>query len=242
MASPLDCFSSQLNAEQAAPREVYVDWQKELGVDDVKDLLMKQLRVSRESGLWTELLLTGQKGCGKSTELRRVQERLTAEGVFVSFEDGAFVERLGPEITAGDILYFAAERLVADLVAKGITSAGAAWQGFWKPLAGALKNLGVEMKGPMGVGIGLSLKNETTRRTELRQLFEAHRYRFLELLNKDVIAPARERLAEVGIEGLVLIVDGLGDIEPVVATDPLLGSRSNLERIFIDQGDILTRV
>jgi hypothetical protein len=115
------------------PLDVYVDWQQQLGLDDVNDLLLNHLNLARRSGTPTQALVTGQKGAGKTTELSRVIERLRLQKVFVSFEDGSFVEALGSDVTATDILYFAADRLVFDLTPVGVTSAGTAWRGFGKP-------------------------------------------------------------------------------------------------------------
>ncbi len=239
MISPLTCFFNQLHSSRPAALEVYVDWQSTLGLDDVKDMLITQLDRSRESGLPTQILVTGQKGSGKSTELHRVRERLQKQSVFVSFQEGSFVESLGSDITASDILYFAAEQLVTDLTAARIVSAGAAWTGFWNSLKEPLSKLGVDLKGPGGVGIGLSLKNETTRRSELRKLFDAHRSRFVDTVNNEILKPALAELREANFTGITLIVDGLGDIPLRSIDDELLAANTNHEQIFIEQGDEL---
>ena len=218
---------------------MYVDWQTDLGLDDVKDMLITQLDRSRESGLPTQILVTGQKGSGKSTELHRVRERLRQQSVFVSFQEGSFVESFGSDITASDILYFAAEQLVTDLTAANIVSAGAAWMGFWESLKGPLTKLGVDLKGPGGVGIGLSLKNETTRRSDLRKLFDAHRSRFVDTVNNEILKPALVELRGSNFTGITLIVDGLGDIPLRSIDDELLAANTNHEQIFIEQGDEL---
>ncbi len=239
MSSPLTCFFNQLHSGRPASVEVYVDWQKDLGLDDVKDMLITQLDRARESGLPTQILVTGQKGSGKSTELHRVRERLVKQNVFVSFQDGQFVESLGSDITASDILYFAAEQLVTDLTAAKVVSAGAAWTGFWNSLKEPLSKLGVDLKGPGGVGIGLSLKNETSRRSEIRKLFDAHRSRFVETVNREILRPALVQLLEANFTSIVLIVDGLGDIPLRSIDDELLTAGTNHEQIFIEQGDEL---
>jgi hypothetical protein len=191
------------------------------------------------SGTPTQALVTGQKGAGKTTELKRVVERLRQQSVFVSFEDGSFVEALGSDVTASDILYFAAERLVVDLTDREITSAGTAWRGFWETLRNNLDKLGVELNGPLGVGIGLSLRDEPTRRSELRRLLDANRNRFVDMVNREIIRPAVDRLKERSLQGITLVMDGLGDIPWRTVEDPLLATRTNHEQIFIEQGDIL---
>lgn len=239
MPSSLTCFFNQLHSGRPASIEVYVDWQKDLGLDDVKDMLITQLDRSRDSGFPTQILVTGQKGSGKSTELHRVRERLQAQNVFVSFQDGTFVESLGSDITASDILYFAAEQLVLDLTEANVVSAGAAWEGFWTSLKEPLSKLGVDLKGPAGVGIGLSLKNETSRRSELRKLFDAHRSRFITTINREILRPAMTQLRDASFTGITLIVDGLGDIPLRSIDDELLTASTNHEQIFVEQGDEL---
>ena len=235
----LTCFFNELHSSRPASPEVYVDWQKDLGLDNIKDLLINQLDRARVSNVPTQVLVTGQKGSGKTTELHRVRERLVEQDVFVAFEDGRFVESFGGDITAGDILNFAAERLVIALTDHGIVTAGVAWKGFWQTLKEPLSKLGIDLKGPLGVGIGLSLANESTRRSELRRLFDAHRNRFIDMLNRDIIVPARDQLKEAGFVGITLLMDGLGDIPLRAIDDPLVTVSTNHEQIFLEQGDIL---
>jgi hypothetical protein len=239
VSDKITCFFNELHSDVPASPEVYIDWQKQLGQDDVKDLLVTALARSRQSGVATQMLVTGQKGSGKTTELHRVRERLRAQNVFVSFQDGQFVESLGSDVTASDILYFAAEQLVIDLKEHNIVTAGAAWNGFWSSLKDQLGKLGVDLKGPLGVGIGLSLKNETSRRSDLRKLFDAQRNRFIDMVNTEILQPATKALKETGFGGITLIVDGLGDIPLRSIEDPLLATKTNHEQIFIEQGDVL---
>ncbi len=51
----LTCCFNELHSSRPASPEVYIDWQKDLGLDDVKDLLINQLARARVSGVPTQL-------------------------------------------------------------------------------------------------------------------------------------------------------------------------------------------
>jgi hypothetical protein len=236
VSDSLACFYGRLRSDLPAELEDYVDWQKELGLDDVKESVLTQLTLSRANGDSTQVLITGQKGTGKSTELYRLRERLRDQHVFVAYENGEFLEQMGSDLTAGDLLYFAAERLVSDLHETGIVTNGVAWTGFWNSLK---SKVGVELKGPFGFGIGVSLRDEPTKRSQLRQLLDAERSRFLRMVNVEVLGPAKQQLGEHGFAGITLLMDGLGDIPPRGIEDPLRSASTNHEQIFVEQGDLL---
>ena len=237
MASVRKAFLNQLRPHDPAPEELYVDWLSALGLDDVKQVIVNCITGADVS---TQVLVTGQRGSGKSTELRRAVDALRAASCFVSLQSGEFVEELGGDIAASDIVYFAAQQLVSDLQKNGLTSAGgAAWEGFWSEIKKKATSLGVEVKGPGGVGFGLSLKDNPGLRRELRQLFGQHQSQFLRVVNEEIVLPAMKALKEHGTERIVMIVDGLGDVPLRSAGDPVHPERTNHEQIFVDNGDLL---
>ncbi len=59
---------------EASEEELYVDWQRELGGDDIKQMLARNIVRSR--GIPVSRLFTGNRGVGKTTELKRVKQIL----------------------------------------------------------------------------------------------------------------------------------------------------------------------
>ena len=111
MASAAKAFLNQLRPHDAAPEELYVDWLSALGLDDVKQVIVNCITGADVS---TQVLVTGQRGSGRSTELRRAVDALRAASCFLSLQSGEFVEVFGGDFAASDIVYFAAQQLVSD--------------------------------------------------------------------------------------------------------------------------------
>jgi hypothetical protein len=67
----LDALYQQFDPEHplgASEEELYVDWQKELGGDDIKRMLARN--IMRSGPVAVTRLFTGHRGIGKTTELK----------------------------------------------------------------------------------------------------------------------------------------------------------------------------
>jgi hypothetical protein len=221
---------------------LYVNWQeqKSLAPDDIKKLLARGIA---RSEIPVCRMLTGHRGVGKTTELKRVKQRLesseTGRPLFVSFLE---VEQWLDlqDVQAPDIIFHMVRQLVDDPDAAGFGLGRAKLDQFFSEVKDLL-NSEVEfqtIKAPAGiVEFGLQLKDVPRARPTLRKLIEGHLPTIYDLINKVVLAKAREWLKEKGIaEDILVIVDELDRI-PQKVIDPK--GLTNQRNIFLDHAAIL---
>lgn len=72
----------------ANDEKLYVDWQKDLGADDVKGRLARSLARLEGGNLPFVHLFTGHRGCGKTTELYRVKRKLELPTIYDLINNG----------------------------------------------------------------------------------------------------------------------------------------------------------
>jgi hypothetical protein len=99
----------------------YVDWQTEIGLNDVKQQLANCVRLTTRG--YSHRLVTGLRGGGKTTELRRLKralEQSDAERYFVSFLDADDTLDLD-DADPTDLVLAIVAKLVADLHEAGIS-------------------------------------------------------------------------------------------------------------------------
>ena len=224
-----------LTAADQADRALYVDWQRQLGGDDIKSRLAHGIAWS-SSGQAVIHLFTGPRGVGKTTELYRVKH-LLEEGqpgkrFFVSMllaEEWLNLDDVQPEELSFQIV----RQLVTDLRRAGYNANGTVREFFRK--------LGLEFNKKLGldtIEIGpdplkFTFKSQDvplSRRREFRELLQGQLPRIYDLVNNQLITEARKWLKERGVDGILIIVDEIDRI-------PELGS--NHERLFIGRAGML---
>lgn len=224
-----------LTAAGETDRALYVDWQQQLGGDDVKYVLAGG--IARSGGQALIHLFTGPRGVGKTTELYRV-ERLLEEGergkrFFVSMlmaEAWLDLADFQPE----ELCFQMVRQLVTDLREAGYIPSGAVREFF--------KKLGVEFNKKLGldaIEIGADPLRFTfkyqdvphSRRRDFRDLLQGQLPRIYDLVNDQLITDARSWLTEhEGVDDILMIVDEIDRV-------PLLGE--NHEQLFIGRAGIL---
>jgi hypothetical protein len=224
-----------LTAAGQADRALYVDWQHQLGGDDVKLRLARG--IARSGGQAVIHLFTGPRGAGKTTELYRVKH-LLEEGqlgkrFFVSMlmaEEWLDLADVQPEELSFQIV----RQLVTDLRQVGFKPSGTVTEFFRK--------LGVEFNKKLGldaIEIGhdplkFTFKYQDvphSRRRDFRELLQGQLPKIYDLVNNQLITEARRWLVrEKNIDDILMIVDEIDRI-------PLLGS--NLEQLFIGRAGTL---
>ena len=218
---------------------LYVDWQRRVGIEDVKHTLVNAFVRSGDQNIWR--LFSGHRGVGKTTELLRVSQRLS-EGVR---DTRFFVSMLQSEqwldlddIRAEDVAFQMMRQLVTDLVEHGGMSFKAeeakGWGGrIWEWARGT----GIEV-GPDWLKLSFTLKDFPGKRDEFRDLLRGQLPSLFDNVNQHLLLPAKEHLARQGITGgVVAIVDDLDKIPLRVLGDAQ--TTTNHEQLFLHEGRLL---
>lgn len=181
---------------------VYVDWQRKLDPHvDVKSWLVRKFAPDATPERPIVRLLTGHKGSGKTTELNRVSDRLSSGGagrkILVSTllaQDWLDLEDIQPE----DLVLQVVRQLVADLTAAGMplgqqqlkTLLGS----IWDRLRGT--RLEAAEVGLDPLKFSFALQDFPTARGEFRDVFRGQLPTVFDLVNKELMPPARKHLKE----------------------------------------------
>ncbi len=207
-------------------------------------------RIQRASNPLTQLIC-GQRGCGKSTELRRLRRDLEADGAaVVALDLAADLDLEDTEPT--DVVVAILRQLEAGLRRSGTELDGqlladtALWLG--KTAWGATRRNQVEarVRADLG-GAGTPLLAKVLARlsgqvraggwakTDVRRNLDPHLWQLMARLQQLVDA-AREAVKKQGRSDLVLLVDGLDR----VALREHGSGRTNHDVLFVDRGALLT--
>jgi len=166
-------------------------------------------------------LVTGHRGCGKSTEFFRLQDKLERQNYFVVYLDAGDMLDLG-DIEYLDILTGIAKSLVAKLETQGIELNPELVKALWDWFATITlsQEQKTEREGKLGAGFKIPILSDllleitghirsgSKRRVEIRQVLEKESSVFIDRLNT-LIDAARVELKKQGYVDLVVIVDQL---------------------------------
>lgn len=234
----------------------YVDLNDVRGGDDLATLIARRIRRSDRAPSPTpiKLLFTGHRGCGKTTELFRLQLALEQEGYFVVYFDTETVLDIA-DVSYLDVLVTLAQETERQLRESQVMAVElnpellenvARWFGETVVEEEAVRRverrlstefeLGAEVPllARMLAAVRGEIKSGSQRRETYRAKLERNVWDLLTFVN-DLLDDARFRLQEKGSAGLVVIVDGL---EKVIYRE-LEGGRSSHEVLFIEHGDQL---
>ncbi len=242
MADAADALYQQfdpLRPLDADEKRLYVDWQRQVGIEDVKETLVNAFVRGGDQNVWR--LFSGHRGVGKTTELLRVSRRL-GEGVRgTSF----FVSMLQSErwldlddIRAEDVAFQMIRQLVTDLVERGGMGFKAEEvKGWGRRIWEWAGQTGIQV-GPDWLRLSFTLKDFPGKRDEFRDLLRGQLPSLFDTVNQQLLRPARERLAESGVAGgVVAIVDDLDKIPMRVLGDTQ--KTTNHEQLFLHEGRLL---
>lgn len=218
---------------------LYVDWQVDVGIEDVKNTLVNAFVRGGDQNVWR--LFSGHRGVGKTTELLRVGERL-AEGVggtrfFVSMLQSEQWLDLD-DIRAEDVAFQMIRQLVTDLVGRGGMSFMAEQaKGWGRRIWEWAGQTGIQV-GPDWLKLSFTLKDFPGKRDEFRDLLRGQLPSLFDNVNQGLLLPAREHLAGQGIDGgIVAIVDDLDKIPLRLLGDAQ--ATTNHEQLFLHEGRLL---
>ncbi len=202
----------------------YVDLTAVRGGQNLATMICRRIRRTPFPQFHKQLI-TGHRGCGKSTELKQLQAKLREEKLFAVYFDVENVLDLG-DLNYLDVLV-AMARAVTEMMADANLKIPQAllknldkWfaeriltQESMRDIEGALQaEFAVEPTVPLLTRILLAftgqIRSGSSRKLEIRQTLEKELRVFLQRLN-ELIDAAQARLQKQGWEGLVIIVDGL---------------------------------
>ncbi|MEG4320308.1 MULTISPECIES: ATP-binding protein [unclassified Microcoleus] len=248
--------SHSLVLGNAEDQQYYIDFAQVRGGKIINILKRTISRLSPDKP--TCQLFTGHIGCGKSSELSRLQKELTKEGFHVVyFESTQDLDEMDLDLT--DIMLAIARRvaqsLEEDKIALQPQGFRAFLKGSWEFLQTPItleaegELFGSKVKGstdgelevslPLGIAkITAQTKSNPDLRSKLRQYMEPQANKMLELINQEIIETAINQLKLRGKKGLVVIVDNLDRI----VSRPNAAGRMLPEYIFIDRGDQLRKL
>ncbi|MEG3849931.1 AAA family ATPase [Microcoleus sp. herbarium19] len=248
--------SHSLMLGNAEDERYYIDFASVRGGKIINILKRTITRVSPDKR--TCQLFTGHIGCGKSTELSRLQKELTEEGFHVVyFESTQDLDEMDLDLT--DIMLAIARRVTQSLEEGKISLQPQGFKEFLKnswnflqtPVsleaegelfggkAKANTDGNLELSLPLGIAkITAKIKSNPDLRSKLRQYMEPQANKMLELINQEIIDVAINQLKQQGKKGLVVIVDNL---DRIVARPNAAGILLP-EYIFINRGDDLRKL
>lgn len=218
---------------------LYVDWQTRTGLEDIKKTAVRSVLLAGDQPTWT--LVTGHRGVGKTTELRRMKTRLESG----TGEQRHFVSMLAGEqwldlqdIRAEDIVFQTVRQLVSDLSSSAdVTFPRQQIQEWGKSVVDWLKSAQIDA-GSDWLKVSLTLKDFPAHRDDFRGLLRGQLPSLIDTVNDKLIRPARVELARKGIGGgIVVIVDDLDKIAPRIVSDSQ--QLTNQEQIFVHESKLL---
>ncbi|MBD1873734.1 AAA family ATPase [Nodosilinea sp. FACHB-131] len=252
--------SKTLNLTSPADKQYYIDFSAVRGSDLVKEL-KRTITLSGEEP--TCQLFTGHIGCGKSTELSRLQGDLEAAGYHVVYFESTDDLDMG-DVDISDILLAIAKQVSKSLEDAQLRLTPSRFQQLIKSTADLLNSevTGLKVKGPeiggikvggdlgisaadgtysLSLGIGeitTKAKDSKDVRALLRQHLEPRIKTILDIINGELIDTANRQLIDQGKAGLVVIVDNLDRID----NKPRVQDRRQPEYLFVDRGDQLKQL
>jgi len=223
------------NAEDC---KYYIDFSGVRGGEIVAEMGKTIIFLSPEP---TCQLFSGHIGCGKSTELLRLQAELEQQGYHVVYFESSQDLDMG-DVDISDILLAITRQVSASLEAAKISLKPSYFNKLLQESIDFLKtpiDLGFEAELSLGIGkITAKTKESPQLRSQLRQYLEPRTESILEAINRDILTKATEELQRRGKEGLVVIVDNLDRVDDRRKES----GRSQPEYLFVDRGEQLSKL
>lgn len=205
-------------------------------------------------GFFHQQLVTGHRGCGKSTELKQLQARLREEGFFAVYVDAETILDLG-DLTYLDVLVALTQELEEALRGEKIAISRRLRQDLDAWFADVIlteeqrRDVERSLQTDFGVGpqipplarmlaaITGQIRSGSSQRVEIRRRLEQNLRVFVQRLN-DLVDDARVRLGRKGWKDLVFIVDGLEKMHYA----PLPDGQSTHSALFVAHAEQLKSI
>ncbi len=198
-------------------------------------------RTIRWAGGESVQLFSGFRGTGKSTELRRLRDRLVKDGDLVVYVDLEEAVNLSVPLDVSDFLLTLAGTVGDALVRDGLLPEDPKGESYWaritRWLGTTVKLEGIALDGP-GFSLKSSLKEDPSFKSELQEHLKGH----LGALVSDVreflsecVAALRARHRQVG--EIVVLLDSLEHLRGTSANAPQVAA--SIENLFVAHADKL---
>jgi len=232
--------SRTLIIEKPEDRQYYIDFASVRGGNVIAALERTITRLSPDKP--TCQLFTGHIGCGKSTELRRLEAELKLQGFHVVyFESTQDLDMTDVDVT--DIMLAIARQVSESLEVIGVKVKPGYFTNLLNEIIDFLQTP-IELKEaeislPLQIAkITAKAKDSPKLRSQLRQYLEPRTNSILESINQEILERSNQELRARGKKGLVVIVDNLDRVDPRAKTT----ERSQPEYLFIDRGEQLRKL
>ena len=214
---------------EANQTDLYIDLDSVRGDSNLVTRLLREIQFSNKNKTW---LVAGHKGCGKSTELRRLYQQLNSGSnpyfpVLCAERD---IDTVNVEFT--DVLIVVLQRVASDLTEFGIRLTNTYLENLrerlWKSLFSEVQ---IE-KADFTVGwakISASIKGNPNTREEVRRILKAETATLQQEVNT-LLRKASRDLQDKGYSGLVVIFDSLDRIF----------DQKQAETLFVDRATEMT--
>ncbi len=222
-------------------RRYYIDFASVRGAKVIEQLERTITRLSPHKP--TCQLFTGHIGCGKSTELRRLEAELKRQGFHVVyFESTQDLDMADVDVT--DVMLAITRQVSESLEDFGIKLRPGYLGKLLNEIIDFLQTP-IEVKAEAEISLPLKIAKITAKtkdspnlRSKLRQYLEPQTNNILQWVNEEVIERGKQELAKRGNKGLVVIVDNLDRVDPRARTT----ERSQPEYLFVDRGEQLRKL
>jgi AAA ATPase domain len=223
----------------AVDRRYYIDFASVRGGKIIEALQRTITRIAPDSP--TCQLFTGHLGCGKSTELLRLQAELELQDFHVVYFESTHVLEMA-DVDVTDVLLAIAGQVSESLEAMKIQMKPGYFTQLFQEVVDFLQTpIELEAEAELSVGIAkitAKTKQSPQLRRRLRDYLEPRTANILQSINQELLEPAIKILKAKGKKGLVVIVDNLDR----VAIRPMPSGRSLPEYLFIERGEQLRKL
>jgi hypothetical protein len=218
----------------------YVDWNK---ARSSENLLSEMAGIISLTEGPTCQLLSGHRGCGKTTELLRLRRQLESASYFVVYcESDDFID-LNDRVEFSEVFLAIAQQIAntartqnIDLEAGRLRSFFA---GLWDILSATVTPKDAKVKDPLGIfEIGFELKNSPNNRQLVREHSRPRSASLLQAVNEALVETTEKLKAHFGkCAGLVVMVDNL---DRMLRHIPSGYSRNSHDQLFVDYSSQLS--
>jgi hypothetical protein len=212
----------------------YVDWNKARSSENLLIELSGTIELTNGP---TCQLLSGHRGCGKTTELFRLRRQLENKSYFVVYcESDNFID-LTDKVEFSEVFLAIAQQIAntareqkLDLEARRLRSFFA---GLWDILSATVVPKEVKLKEPFGVfEIGFELKNNPNNRQLIREHSRPQSASLLQAVNEALVETTQKLEDHFGgCAGLIVMVDNL---DRMLRHIPSGSSRNSHDQLFVD--------